>query len=325
VSGIGSTDTRAGLLIGMLVLLALIWGMAFLSKHFERAAAAVAPLEEVAPERLTLYVAGSGGTFENPQRSGPALLAGRGRDLALFDAGRGVAAGLRRAAVPVRQARAVFLSSLLPENTAGLDELYVLGWLDGAKAPLVVYGPPGTQRLVDGLLAAQRPGAEAQAQGFALAPEGGRVEARELADGAEVELGALRVRAFALAGGSLPALAYRLESGEHALAFAGASWDGEALVRAAERADLLATEAVYQGSLEQAAEAGADVAQLREEAKQHVALEAVGAIATRARVRGVLLARLRPPPAFHYQYEDVVEQTFRGPVHIAEDGESITP
>jgi hypothetical protein len=39
----------------------------------------------------------------------------------------------------------------------------------------------------------------------------------------------------------------------------------------------------------------------------------------------VLLTRLRPPPAFHYQYENLVEATFRGPVRVAEDGETITP
>lgn len=321
----GGTDTRAGLLVGMLVLLAAIWALAFLSKHFERAAGAVAPLDEIEPQALSIIVVGSGGTFENPERGGPALLAGRGKDLALFDAGRGVSSGLRRAVVPVRQPRAVFLSSLLPENTAGLDELYVQGWLDGRAAPLVVYGPKGTQALVDALLLAHRPGAEVQARAFALAPEGGSIEARELAEGAEVALGTLRVRAFALVGGPLPALAYRLVDGERALTFAGASWDETALVRAAERADLLATEGVYHGSLAQAAQAGADVAQLREEANLHVALEEVGGIAARARVRGVLLTRLRPPPAFHYQYEDLVEQSFRGPVRIAEDGETLTP
>jgi ribonuclease Z len=320
-----NTDTRLGVLLGMFVLLAAIWGFAFLSKHFERVASAVAPIEAIEPKVLSIVVVGSGGTFENPERGGPALLAGRGSDLALFDAGRGVSDGLRRAVVPVRQARAVFLSSLLPENTAGLDELFTQGWLDGAKTPLVVYGPAGTRSLVDAMLLALRPGAEAQARSFALAPEGGRIEAHELADGAEVALGALRVRAFALAGGPLPAFAYRLVDGERALVFAGASWDESALLRAADKADLLATDGVYQGSLEQAAAAGADVAQLREEAKLHVALEAVGGVATRAGVRGVLLSRLRPPPAFHYQYEDIVEETFRGPVRIAEDGETITP
>jgi ribonuclease BN (tRNA processing enzyme) len=320
-----STDTRLGVLIAMLVLLAGIWGMAFLSKHFERVASAVAPLDEIAPEKLSIIVVGSGGTLENPDRRGPALLAGRGKDLALFDAGRGVADGLRRAAVPVRQPRTLFLSSLLPENTAGVDELYVQGWLGGARARLVVYGPQGTRAFVDALRVAQGPGAEAQARTFALAPEGGQIEARELADGESVSLGRLRVTAFAERGGPLPAFAYRLEDGSRALAFAGASWDEGAVVRAAEKAELLATEAVYQGSLEQAARAGADVAQLREEAKLHVSLERLGALATRAGVRGVLLARLRPPPAFHYQYEDIVEDGFRGPVRVAEDGETITP
>jgi ribonuclease BN (tRNA processing enzyme) len=320
-----NTDTRAGLLVGMLVLLAAIWALAFLSKHFERAAGAVAPIAEIEPEVLSILVVGSGGTFENPERRGPALLAGRGKDLALFDAGRGAADGLRKAVVPVQQARVVFLSSLLPENSAGLDDLWLQGWLGGANTPLVVYGPAGTGELVAGLTAAHARGAAAQAATFALAPEGGRIEAHELADGAEIALGALRVHAYALSGGPLPAFAYRLIDGERSYAFAGASWDEDALVRAADSAQLLATEGVYQGSLDQAAQIGADVAQLRSEARLHVALEAVGALATRAGVRGVLLSRLRPPPAFHYQYEDLVEETFRGPVHIAEDGETITP
>lgn len=320
-----STDTRLGVLLGMLVLLALIWGMAFLSKHFERAAGAVAPIDAIAPQTLTLVVVGSGGTFENPDRRGPALLAGRGEDLALFDAGRSVADGLRRAVVPVRQPRVVFLSSLLPENVAGLDDLWLQGWLDGAKSPLVVHGPEGTRELVAAIAATHARGAQAQAAAFALEPEGGRMQGHDLADGAEIALGALRVKAFALAGGPLPAFAYRLVDGKRALAFVGASWDESALVRAAEGADLLVTEGVYLGSIDMAAEAGADVKRVRAEAKQHVALESVGALATRAGVRGVLLTRLRPPPAFHYQYEDLVEETFRGPVRIAEDSETITP
>ncbi len=320
-----STDTRLGVLLGMLVLLAVIWGMAFLSKHFERAASAVAPIDAIAPEVLSVVVVGSGGTFENPDRRGPALLAGRGADLALFDAGRSVADGLRRAVVPVRQPRTVFLSNLLPENVAGLDDLWLQAWLDGAKTPLVVYGPEGTRALVAAIAAAHARGAEAQAAAFALAPDGGRIEGRDLADGAEVALGALRVQAFALAGGPLPAFAYRLVDGKRAIAFVGASWDESALARAADKADLLVTEGVYLGSIDMAAEAGADMKLVRAEAKQHVALESVGALATRAGVRGVLLVRLRPPPAFHYQYEDLVEETFRGPVRIAEDSETITP
>jgi ribonuclease Z len=320
-----STDTRLGVLLGMLVLLAVIWGMAFLSKHFERAAAAVAPLELVDLAELEVAVVGSGGTFENPQRRGPALVTGRGRELVLVDAGRGVADGLRRAAIPVQQPRTLLLTSLLPENTVGLAELWLQGWLAGATTPLAVYGPPGTRALVDALVAAQRAGAVAQAGTFALPAAGGALDARELADGEEFALGVLRVRAVALAGGPLPAFAYRVSDDAKTLAFAGATWDPDAIARAAERADLLFTEGVYLASLDAAGEVGADVAQLREEAKLHVALEAVGELATRAGVRGVVLTRLRPPPAFHFQYERLVRETFRGPVEVAEDGERFTP
>lgn len=320
-----NTDTRLGVLLGMLVLLAVIWAMAFLSKHFERVAAAVAPLEAVELAELSMVVVGSGGSFENPERRGPAILVGRGSDVVLIDAGRGVADGLRRAAIPVSQPRSVLLTSLLPENTVGLDELWLHGWLGGAATPLAVYGPAGTAAFVDALVAAQRAGAEAQARAFALPTEGGGVRGRDLANGEQLAVGALSVTAYALAGGPLPAFAYRVTDGAKTLGFAGATWDLEAVARAAERADLLATEGVYSASLDAAAEAGAEVAQLRAEAKLHVALEAVGELATRAGVRGVVLTRLRPPPAFHFQYERLVRETFRGPVEVAEDGETFKP
>ena len=66
---------------------------------------------------------GTGGGYENPDRRGPALALGLGADVVLVDAGRGVAEGLRAAQIPVAQPRLVVLTSLLPENTVGLDDL----------------------------------------------------------------------------------------------------------------------------------------------------------------------------------------------------------
>ncbi len=320
-----NVDTRLLVLGLLVVLLAGIWGMAFLAKHFERVAGAVAPLEDVSFERLSILVIGSGGTFENPTRRGPALLVGHGRDLALFDAGRGVADGLRAASVPVQQITRVFLTSLQPENTLGLDELWLQGFLAGRKQPLVVLGPPGTGAFAEALRAAHAASLAAEAEAFDLPHEGGELHARELAAGEELRVGRLRVAGEALAARPLPAFAYRVGDGERTLALAGATWDPEAVVRAAERADLLVTEALYGASLEAAAQAGFDVKGLQREAALHLRLEDVGALATRAGARGMLLARLRPPPAFHFQYERLVRQTFAGPVRIAEDGETITP
>jgi ribonuclease Z len=320
-----SVDTRLLVLGLLVVLLAGIWGLAFLSKHFERVGAAVAPLEDVSLERFSVVVIGSGGTFENPTRRGPALLVGRGSDVALFDAGRGVADGLRAAGVPVQQIDRVFLTSLQPENTLGLDELWLQGWIAGRSEPLVVLGPPGTAAFADALRSAHAEGAAVEREAFGLAGESGELRARELIAGEELRLGVLRVEGVPLAPRPLPAFAYRVSDGDHTIALASATWDPDAVEKAAARVELLVTEAVYAASLDAAVQAGMDVASLQREATLHLRLEDVGALATRAGARGVLLARLRPPPAFHFQYERLVRRSFAGPVQVAEDGETVTP
>ena len=55
---------------------------------------------------------------------------------------------LRAAEIPLAQPSAVCLTSLTPENTVGLDDRLLTGWLAGRSQPLRVGGPPGTAALV---------------------------------------------------------------------------------------------------------------------------------------------------------------------------------
>ena len=304
-----------------------MWVFAFLSKRFEKVAAGVAALSPAEFERFTLVTLGSGGTFENHWRRGPALAVGLARDVVLVDAGRGVTEALRAAAIPVEQPRVVLLTSLAAENVVGLDDLWLTGWLRGREADLVVYGPPGTRALVDGLTRALAPQADAQAAAFALPPAGRGVEVHEVAAEASVAQGGLAARAETLPGGPLPALAWRIEGDRHSVAIALGTAAPDALAEAAQGADFWVTEAIYGASLERAREAGLpglDV--LLREAETHPRLEAIGGLAARAGVRSVVLTRLRPPPPFASQYESVVEGGgFRGRVHVPEDGERLTP
>jgi ribonuclease Z len=315
-------------LLGFLVAVVIaMWVFAFLSKHFEKVAAGVAALPPAEFERLTLLALGTGGTFENHLRRGPALAVGLGRDVVLVDAGRGVTEALRAAAVPVEQPRVLLLSSLAAENVLGLDDLWLTGWLRGRDTPLVVYGPPGTQALVAGLAGALGAQADAQAEAFTLAPAGRELEVHELAAPSELAAGGLVARGAPLAGGPLPALAWRVEGGGFAAALTFGSADGEALAAAARGADFWVTEAVYGASLERAREGGADgLDALLREADAHPRLEALGALAAQAGARSLVLVRLRPPPPFASQYEGVVEDGgFRGPVHVPADGDRLEP
>jgi ribonuclease Z len=290
-------------------------------KDVSEGARALEPREFEAP---TVVFVGTGGSYANHRRGGPAVALAAGGDLVLVDAGRGVAEGLRAARIPVAQPRAVYLTSLLPENTVGLDDLLLTGWLEPRERPLLVVGPPGTRALVEGLAAAHRRGVAGQGPAFGLSAEGARAEAIELADGASRDEGTLRVRAAALDGGPVAALAYRFEADGISVVFGGVAWGGEALVALARGAGLLVHEAFFAESVEMAIAAGADDPErLRREAGQRTPLLKAGERARRARARALALVRLRPPPLFSFQVTRAVGETYRGTVLVPSDGEEL--
>jgi ribonuclease BN (tRNA processing enzyme) len=311
----------------MVTVVTAMWVFAFLSKRFEKVAAGVIALPHAEFERFTLVTLGSGGTFENHWRRGPALAIGEAKDLLLIDAGRAVTESLRAAAIPLRQVRLLLLTSLAAENVLGLDELWLTGWLRGREESLVVHGPAGTRALVEGLTRALARQADDQAAAWDLAPAGRAIEVHEVTDATTLTWGALTARGEPLAGAPTPTLAWRVATDSFSAVVALGSADGAALVHAAQDADFWVTEAIYGASLDRAHEAGSEglEAMLRE-AEAHPRLEALGGLAQRAGVRSLVLTRLRPPPPFAFQYEDVVEQGgFRGPVYVPDDGERLTP
>lgn len=321
-----NSSVRLVVLALLAVIVAGMWGLSVVSDRLDRASAAVAALDPRSFDRFSLVTVGSGGSFENPMRLGPALGVALGQDLALVDVGRGVTEALREARIPARQPRQIFLTALLPEDVVGLDDLWLTGWLGPRSAPLVVHGPPGTRALVQGLLAAEKGAAQAQRDAWELPAEGGRVEVDELRGGEVRKVGGIRVRAAALPGGPFPALAYRFEAQGHAFTIASVGFGRSALEQLARGSDLLAVGALYGAALDAAIRQGADRPQaLRHEAALQYRIEDVGEVARAAGVRALVLTRLRPPPAFDFQYERLVHRTFRGGVQIAVDGDVITP
>jgi ribonuclease BN (tRNA processing enzyme) len=317
-----STQARALLLVGLLAVLAVMWALSFASKRLESVAAGAVPLEPRRFERLTAVIAGSGGTQENHLRLGPCLVVGLGDELLLVDAGRGAGQALRRARIPVEQPQALLLTSLLPENTLGLDD-WLWGVTLAAGGSRRVVGPPGTRELVRGLRAAHRAGARAGAATFGVEAEPA-VEVVEAGDGFAMRVGALALRAAEQRGGPLPTLVWRIEGGGSSVVASGAGFDPEALVVAARGADLWVHDALHGAALDQAVAAGGASAEaLGREGALHTRLEAVGELATRAGVRRLALVRLRPPPIWEFQYVRLVAASYLGEVLVPEDGDEI--
>lgn len=287
----------------------------------------VAPLDPLDFDNLGAVVVGSGGGYENPERMGPSIAIGWEKRLLLVDAGRGVAEALRAARIPLSQPEAVLLTSLLPENTVGLDDLLLTGWREPRDHPVRVYGPPGTRLLCEAILQGHAAGIEAEGRGRGLPAEGAVLTGFDVEPGFSVELDGLRIDASDLPGGPIAALAWRFERNGQSMFVAGAGWAPDAVVSAAKDVDYLFHEAVIIPAAEDAEEAGIliDPELLRMEARLHTALVDVGGIATRAQVGTLVLVRMKPPPFYDFQITGTVRQTFKGHVVIANDGEEISP
>jgi ribonuclease BN (tRNA processing enzyme) len=318
---------RAVALCFVLVVVLASWALTCAAWRADRVMAGVVPLDPRRFDAFALVLLGTGGAHENPRRLGPAVGVARGEGVALVDAGRGVAEALRAARIPTRQPDRVYLTSLLPENSAGLDDLLAAGWLDGRRAPLRVVGPPGTRALAAGLEAAHAAGLEALGQALGLPPEGARLDALEVGAGFAEEREGVVARAGELPGGPLPAFAWRFDADGRSAVVAGAAWAPEALAELARAADLLVHEAVDVPSPEVARDAGLDVSpeELARLGRLHASPEAAGRLAQRARVATLALVRLRPPPVYAIQLTSRVDDHFAGRILVPDYGDEIRP
>lgn len=287
----------------------------------------VAPLDVRDFGELKVVVLGSGGGYENPERLGPSIAIGWDQNALLVDAGRGVAESLRRAKIPLAQPDTILLSNLLPENTVGIDDLLLTGWRQPRTKPLRLIGPPGTAALAAGIMAAHDIGAQAEMEGRGLPLPGAKIDAIEVdpGEGLLLERNGLVVRAVALPGRPVTALAWSFERGGRRAVVATTGWSPEAIVAFSKGADLLVHEAVIIPEADGAEKAGIliDPELLRREAALHTAIVDVGGMAQRAGVKKLALVRMRPPPFYQFQAKGVVAQTYDGEVVVPEDGEEI--
>ena len=303
------------------------WALTCAAGRFDRVTAGFLPLAPREFEVFTVVALGTAGAAEDHNRRGTSIAAGSGAHVVLVDAGRGVAEGLRAAKIPPSQPDLVLLTSLLPENLVGLDDLLATAWLAGRRAPLRVVGPIGTAAAVSGIAERIAPGTVARAVALGDDPSPPALEAHEVGDGGQESLGDLTVRAGALAGGPLPALAWRIEARGRSAVVGGTGWDGDGLERLASGANLLLHDATYVPTPAEAQDATLDVdpQRLEREAAIYTSFAQAGGIARRAGVGGLVLIRMRQPAVFDLQVTSRVDDAFDGVIAVAHDGDEFTP
>jgi ribonuclease BN (tRNA processing enzyme) len=219
--------------------------------------AGLAAAAQSTAQRWTFVTLGTvAGPVASAQRSQPANLLHNADQAILVDAGDGAAEQLAKVGVPLARIHHVLISHLHFDHTGGLFALLGMRFQVAIPGSLTIYGPPGTRRLVDGLIAAMQPAAEAGA-GFPGQPR--RVPANgihvvELTDGSQLTIGDVKVSAatnshYSFIAGSdddahYQSLSFRFELPGRSIVYTGDTGPSTNVEKLARGADILFSEVI---------------------------------------------------------------------------------
>jgi ribonuclease Z len=264
---------------------------------------------------MDLTLLGTGCPQCDPERLGPASLVRHAGHAFLVDCGSGVTQRLVAAGTTGAALDAVFLTHLHSGHIVDLFQLVISSWHQGRDRPQRIFGPPGTQRFIDGMMALWRPELQ-QRIAHELIPSAAAlaVEISEI-----LRMGDLTVAAVAV--NHLPvrhAFGFVFAAAGRRLVFSGDTAACPALGEAARGADLLVHECFIHGAMKPEpglrTEAG-----LRNVAAYHTLSSEVGKIAATAGVGCLVLNHFVPTRFDKTALVAEVRRDYDGPLVIGED------
>jgi ribonuclease BN (tRNA processing enzyme) len=189
---------------------------------------------------LELTFLGSGDAFGSGGRLHTSFLLRAAADSLLLDCGPSALAGLRRAGVEPNDVEAIVLSHLHGDHFGGVPFFLLDAQLMSKRTrQLVIAGPPGTDRRIEEASELFFPGSSSADRRFG-------VKFVELAERRPTAIAGAQVTAFEVRHPSgAPAFALRLEWEGAVVAYSGDTEWTDALVDAAQGADLFIAEAYF--------------------------------------------------------------------------------
>src|SRR5947209_16500467 len=162
-----------------------------------------------------------------------------GSEPMLIDCGATALVALKRERIDPASIGCVALSHLHGDHFAGLPWLVLDGQFGGRTRPLLIGGPPGTERRFEQAFEALYPGAVSAERAF-------EIRIVELAERTSSELGPAVVTPFAVAhSSSTPSYGLRVEYGGKLIAYSGDTEWTDSLLDIARGADLFVCECNY--------------------------------------------------------------------------------
>lgn len=285
-------------------------------------AAAVLADATSAQSRTQVVILGTGTPIPDPERSGPGVAIVVDSVAYLFDAGTGIvrraAAAARTGIVALQPPRLamLFLTHLHSDHTMGLNDVLFTPWIQGRKAPLELFGPPGTERLVTGIVEANAEDIrERLSSSGGPSADGFRANVHEVSEGTVYSDARVTIRAFLVPhAGWKHAFGYRIQTPDKLIVISGDARANPAIARECGGCDILVHE-VYSD----AGFATIPAARKIYHAQAHTSATQLGEIATAARPGTLVLYHQLFFGASDSTLVAEVRTRFRGRVVSAKD------
>lgn len=266
------TRRRKGPILGLTLLFLTTWQVILLAQG-------------KAASKTQIVFLGTGTPLPDPERTGPSTGIVVNGTAYIVDTGTGL---VRRAAAardkgvlalrPVNL-KIAFLTHLHSDHTLGLPDLMITPWIMGRNEPLELYGPAGTQDMVNHILEAYRVDRKIRTEGQEHSNNAGwKVNVHEIKPGVVFRDANVTVSAFAVRHGNVDAYGYRFATPDRRIVISGDTSPTDAIVENCDGCDILISEAYTKASFDLVS---ADWQQYR--LAFHTSSQELGAIASKAK------------------------------------------
>lgn len=283
---------------------------------------------------LELTTLGTGSPMHFQHRYGNSQVVSGGGVNILIDAGWGATIRMFQASMPPQSINAVLVTHLHSDHTTDFADFLVMGWVGGRQAPIPIYGPAGTARMIAGYQQALEADTKYRMDhhGDKLPAIGPAADVKEFSVGEQPEvitkIGDITVKAFEVDHWPVkPAYGYRIEREDKVIAISGDTKTCPGLVNGAMDADVLVAEAMslpmMQAFEQRLRSIGNDnqAALLEDAHSYHTPLDEMAAMAAKARVKHLLLTHVMPPIPEEQipQFVQGMDAIFGGKISVAKD------